>query len=322
MAVAASAPASKPPVSKPDPTTSDPTVQPFLTQQFDPVDYLNATIPPLTISSAVGIRSSTTHQRSAIPLPELSNRLQTLLSQLNAQTTRLCNALTQLSDEIIRSGSRLAYEVEVLGGEATGLTDVLDNKLKADMAVFTSDNVDSSDTEPEYLQRLRTLTLVRSRLDAVVKVFGDAMAWPVAPSETAGMISISAPESDAETQDREAKGRQFANGLREEIDGLLGQGTDAAGIEAASNRVEELRALVEVWKGTAEEKARQRLVDTLHRAVDDGRKSSTRTYDGKRSTASPARGGDYRYGGHDAGKDGSYGFLQNLKNLKNDMYLE
>jgi len=329
--------------SRNEPTShhvADSHVQPFLQRDFDPADYLNATLPPLSVAS--NARST---QGRSLPLPELGVQLQTLLSQLNAQTSRLSNTLTQLTDEIVRSGGRLAYEVEVLKGETTGLTDALSSDLKDDIELFApgqvaerveaptaeSDGVDvdmpgcSTSSEPEYLERLRTLTLVRSRLDSVIKVFGDAMAWPMAPSGAAPLISITAPENDAEARDREDKGRRYAEDLRSEINDLVGSGNDVVGLEAAATRLDNLQVLADVWKGTAEEKARQRLIESMQKPVTERLKALHKPNEGRKAVVSPSRGVDSRYGGADVSKstnDSSYGFLQNLRNLKNEMYLD
>ncbi|TKA36562.1 hypothetical protein B0A54_13564, partial [Friedmanniomyces endolithicus] len=161
-------------------------IQPFLHKDFDPADYLNSALPAL--STTVTPAQSVQHGRT-VPLPELNAQLQTVLSQVNAQMTRWSNTLTQLTDEIIRCGGRLAYEVEVLRGDTTGLTDVLDNRLRKEIEllaprhdalngehleneVVTSSPHEelpkptSAADEPEYLNQLRTLTAVRSRLDA------------------------------------------------------------------------------------------------------------------------------------------------------------
>ncbi|KAK4627161.1 hypothetical protein CLAFUW4_04920 [Fulvia fulva] len=330
---------------------SDPTVQPFLQADFDPATYLNTTLPGLSISSA-----SSRGGRN-VSLPDLSAQLQTLLSQLNAQTSRHSTTLTQLTDEIIRSGSRLAYEVELLRGETLGLTDTFNNGLKKDINLlapkepvpppqhaehkdengkqtFEGDPVngerEQSDTaEPEFLQRLRTLTTVRERLDTVIKTFGSAMQWPLAPSEislASSFISVSGPESTDDSRSREDKGKEHVEKLRQEINELLSAG--AEGLRTANERVEELRLLAEVWRGTAEEKARLKLVDNLQKAVDEKQKTLGKiSADGARKPGvSPARGYDHRYGNTDAkvpGDTGSgYGFLQNLRNLKNEMYLD
>lgn len=309
---------------------SDQLVQPFLQPDFDPATYLNSTLPSLSLSNA------RTTNGNAVPLPELSIQTQALLSQLNAQTTRLSNSLTQLTDEIIRSGGRLAYEVEVLRSETTGLTDSLDNGLKKDIELLaptkqaseeaTSTETATTSQEPEYLQNLRTLSTLRARLDSVIQVFGAATAWPVAPSEVASgassFISVSGPEATEENRNREAKAKEYTDSLRAEINTLLSS-DDTAGLEAASERVEELRSLAEVWKGTAEEKARTKIVESLVKTIEDKQKAIGRKADGRRQ---PERAVDMRYGdldGRGAGAgEGGYGFLQNLRNLKDGMYLD
>jgi uncharacterized phage infection (PIP) family protein YhgE len=334
---------------RPDAAT-DSSIQPFLEPDFDPADYLNQVLPSLATSStgARGIKTA--------PLQDVTAPLQTLLGQLNAQTSRLSTTLTQLTDEIIRSGSRLAYEVEVLRGETLGLTDALENDLKKDIEVFASQSTEedgeegtveaedagsseptaaeeakkSLNTEPEYLERLRTLTTIRERLDAVIKTFGSAMQWPIAPSElslASSFISVSAPDSNDDTRSQEEKGKAFADSLRQEVNDLLAAGPE--GPEAANARVAELRELAEVWHGTAEEKARTKQVDALQKLVDDKRKSSEKSNidSGRTSAALPVRGHDLRYGSTEPARlqpdtGSGYGFLQNLRNLKNDMYME
>lgn len=343
--------ATKPLASKVEPQTphvSDSSIEPFVQPDFDPADYLNSTLPALSTSS------TTARTGRAVPLADLSSQLQTLLSQLNAQTSRLSNTLTQLTDEIIRSGSRLAYEVEVLRGETVGLNDTFENDLKKDIEVLASRSAhprshardtpadaaanggeisstepfdDAVTAEPEFLDRLRTLTTVRARLDAVIKTFGSAMQWPVAPSElslASSLISVSAPESGDDSRSREEKGKEFADSLRSEFNSLLSSGSE--GVQAASARVEELRTLAEVWKGTAEEKARLKLVDSLQKLVDNKEKGLGRPsgQTGSRSGAMPARGYDMRYGSANSSQltsDGGrgYGFLNNLRN---QMYVD
>ena len=330
---------------------SDSSVQPFLQPDFDPADYLNNALPSLSVHSTA--RSAHGGQSfRAVPLPEFSTQLQTLLSRLNAHTTRLSNTLTQLTDEIIRSGGRLAYEVEVLRGETIGLTDSLERGLKKDIELFTSstvkpeseapvsEDVDRDEPrehvsgsteaygEPGYLVRLRMLTAVRARLDSVIKVFGEAMQWPIAPSElslASSLISVSAPDSSDDSRSREEKGKAHAESLRTEINDLIGSGNDISTLEAAATRIEDLRLLAEVWKGTVEEKARLKLVESLQKPVEERQKILEKTAAVRRPTPSPSRGVDLRYGNMDptrAAGEGGYGFLQNLRNFKNDMYLE
>jgi hypothetical protein len=180
---------------------ADPALQPFLNPSFDPAEYLNATLPSLQ-TSAVPVKGG-------VPVAELSTQTQTLLSQLSAQSSRLTTVLNGLVDEILRSGSRLAYETEVLRGEVIGLQEALTEGLQEDLIKFVpggleqnlarrpSRNVETNGTrrrastvtapktpiradpppiiDPPYITQLRTLTLVRSRLDEVIKTFGDAM---------------------------------------------------------------------------------------------------------------------------------------------------
>jgi hypothetical protein len=278
---------------------ADPTLQPFLNPSFDPADYLNATLPSLQASN---ISQSA---RGSVPLAELSTQTQTLLSQLSAHTTRLTSTLTQLTDEILRSGSRLAYEVEVLRGETLGLSEALTEGLQDDVAKFVPGGLDQDLTrrqsrvetnghrrrsstitapktpireeapaivDPPFIEKLRTLTLVRTRLETVIKTFGDAMAWTFPPSEvsvTSSFLSVSAPEPGSDMHSTEEKGQQVSKQLRDEIADLLIGGDPIDGIEAAAKRVEELKELAIVWKGTAEERARTKFVESLAKMVED-----------------------------------------------------
>jgi len=126
--------------------------------------------------------------------------------------------------------------------------------------------------EPPYIIQLRTLTLVRSRLETVIKTFGDAMSWTFPPSEvsvTSSFLSVSAPEPGSQMHSVEEKGQQISQQLRDEIADLLLGGDPIDGIEAAAKRVEELKNLAVVWKGTAEERARVKFVESLAKLVED-----------------------------------------------------
>jgi len=288
---------------------SDPTLAPFLQSQFDPADYLNATLPSLSLSS---VAPRPLKQGHAVPLAQLSSQTQDLLSQLNAHTTRLSTVLTQLTDDVLRSGARLAYEVEVLRGETIGLAETLTDGVKDDIHKFlpggitleakadegdegdgdgdgdetqsTDDDAeqnsevgrDTNDTTkltpadptPDYIAQLQTLTQIRTRLDTVIKVFGEAMHWTLPPSEvslTSSLISVSAPEHDSTL---EQKGKDFAASLRSEISDLI-TGDLENGLEAAASRIQALRDLAVVWKGTAEEKARGKFVEGLARLAEE-----------------------------------------------------
>ena len=320
----------------------DEALQPFLQSQFDPADYLNATLPSLTFSNPT---------KDRITLADLSTQTQTLISQLNVQTSRLTNTLNQLTDDILRSGSRLAYQVEMLRAETAGLTDALNTSLQPDIVLFApqtlqrSTKLDKDDTppeqatvstpsqpiEPDYISKLRTLVMVRQRLDSVIKVFGEAMAWPIAPSDlvTSSFISVSAPSAGGpeETRDREEKAKEHAQKMREEITQLLQSAVSAEeGITAAIKRVDELRDLAVIWKGTAEEKARARQIDSLEKIIEDEQKALARKADAKKRTASPVAV-DYRHNSPSeatrASNQGSgYGFMNNLRRIKDEIYLD
>ncbi|KAH0536282.1 hypothetical protein FGG08_006820 [Glutinoglossum americanum] len=359
---------------------TDSTLHPFLDPDFSATDYLNTTLPHLSVSSRQPHQST-----PSIALAELSTQTQTLLSQLSAHTSRLSNALTQLTDEMLRSGSRLAYEVEVLRGETVGLSEALKEGLTADIGRFVrgglyadavpnelgkKPNGDARDQQrddgvvtdtkgtkgeimlepdlPPYITQLRTLTLVSKRLETVIKVFGDAMDWTLPPSETSlasSFISVSAPEPGSQLSSQEEKGQEVSKKLRAEVaDLLVNTGNDiddARGIEAARKRVDGLRNLAQVWKGTAEEKARLKLVEELARCVEDRQKVFERDSDERRrrqgtktertTITSPRKqdGATTRVGEISetadqgrfgwGGKDGGYGFINQLQKMRSGL---
>ncbi|EGS23866.1 uncharacterized protein CTHT_0005740 [Thermochaetoides thermophila DSM 1495] len=336
----------KQPIEPKSQHVADPFLRDFLSPVFDPVAYLNATLPSLQITTPISTSSASTSTRTstattttlsgsqaAVPLAELSVQAQSVLTQLNAHTTRLTNTLTELTNDILRSGARLAYEVELLRGETIGLAEALTERLDDDIGKFVPGGVretiesktfTSSDganhglsahqrrlsiavhgtvppaaeestaaattapaeppapPEPECITQLRTLTLVRSRLESVIKTFGEAMEFVFPPSEvsvSSGFLSVSAPDAGGEGNSTEEKGQQVLRSLRDEISRLLGSSGDGKspeevikGIEDAAHRVEELKKLVTVWKGTAEEKGRTKFVDSLAKMVEDRHK--------------------------------------------------
>lgn len=288
---------------------SDPFLRSFLSPSFDAADYLNSSLPPLQAH----VSSITPSQEGSVPLAELSSQAQTLLSQMNAQTTRLTNTLTQLTDDILRSGSRLAYEVELLRGETLSLSESLSDGLQDDIVKFVPNGVqaqaegkangtgdgtqrrasaavivsdvdavpqDNAVEDPAYITQLRTLTLVRSRLDTVIKTFGDAMEFVFPPSElsvSSSFLSVSAPDAGGKEHSTEEKGQQVLKQFRDEITDLVSKGKDPVeGIEKAAFRIEELKELTKVWTGTAEEKGRTKFIDSLAKIVEDRHKELVR----------------------------------------------
>ncbi|KAJ5103569.1 hypothetical protein N7532_004098 [Penicillium argentinense] len=342
----------KPPNSQSDTTPN------FADPNFDPAEFLNESLSPLTVAS---LQPNASRAPGSVPLTELSAQVQTLLSQISAQNVRLSSTLSQLSDEILRSGGRLAYEVEVLRGETIGLSETLTEVLRDDISKFVPESTDdasagrkvelapeateesqpeSTKTEeksagegkgiaapidPEYISKLRTLNKVRSRLEDVVQAFGDAMEWPLPPSEisfSSSFISVSGPEMSADGHDQEQKGQETMKKLRTQINELLdSDGGGRAGLEAATRRVEALRILATVWKGSAEEKARHRFVDTLERIVDERR----RILDHQQATAGQSMRGprsrSEQRRDSDSGAPGG-GLFRNLQRLREEIYLE
>ncbi|KIW03902.1 uncharacterized protein PV09_04745 [Verruconis gallopava] len=311
---------------------SDPLLQPLLQPSFDPADYLNSTLPTLAIGSQ-GTAGRNTSLAKTGSLADVSSHAQTLLSQLNAQISRLSTVLTQLTDDIIRSGSRLAYEVDLLRGESLNLSELVDDKLKTHIQLFTStgstdqatkdaeEQTEPSDqSEPQYISQLRVLTKVRQRLDGVIKIFGEAMKWTLPPSDisiASSFITVSAPDPGSDSQSREQKGKEFAERLRTEIADLVLNAEDPkTGLAAAQARIDALRDLAQVWKGTAEEKARIRFVDNLTKLAEErlrelergGRFATNKTSSPRKSTGSTRAG---------SREDKEVGFLENLYRLKN-----
>jgi len=149
--------------------TSSKVLAPFLEPKFDPADFLNSALPSW---SPAGSGSS---------LAEINTQIQTIVSQLNAQLTRLMSSLTQLTDDILRSGGRLAYEVEMLRGDTTSLADVLVDGLRDEIQKFLPQGVSlqaaaephitngateeeqSTASMPDYIAKLNTLAVVRDR---------------------------------------------------------------------------------------------------------------------------------------------------------------
>lgn len=281
-------------------TMSEKALDPFRAPTFDPVQYLNANLQVSTIPTPSSNRPQTA---SAVSLTELSSQAQTLLSQLNGQLTRFSATLNQLTDEILRSGGRLAYEVEVLRGDTSALSDVLGDGIRQDIRMFLPNGLPQpqrrksstapsqhnlnatspirepadpgADAEkPEYISRLQTLTHVRTRLQEVIQVFNDAAEWELPPSELSkgSNISVSDPESAVEREAREKKGQEFMERIRAETLDLVEQGAvshDPELVSAAFKRVEALRALAAVWKGTVEERARLKFVDNMSKMLQD-----------------------------------------------------
>jgi len=326
------------------------------------VEFLNASLPSSLFSSAP---QSGSKQTKSIQIHEASSKLQELLGKLNTQNVRYSNILTQLTDEILRSGSRLAYEVEVLRGDANGLHELLTDTLQDDIQklvlsapevgtdALTADKNRAAEPEqsdhqsegeikqsqePELIPKLRMLSQVKARLEEVINVFGEAMKWPLPPSElsiTSSLISVSAPDPASENHTSEERAGEVAKKLQTEIKSLLdSDGGGYEGLDAADVRVESLRSLTEVWRGTTGEKARVKFVDSLAKLVDERRRAleartnSTRPRgysSSNRSSSMPGRPSMSQMRGERNVTEGSHpagGLLRNLQRLRDEIYLD
>jgi len=306
----------------------------LLNADFDAIQYLNNTLPTLNLTSQ-GAKQNRTSQ-----LQSSSADVQAQLSNLNAYNARVSTELTVLTDEILRSGNKLAYEVEVLRSDANSLFDLLSETLKEDIQqlVRNETSVGSSADEegaeataveskgdPDFMKQLRVLGHVKARLEEVIRVFGDALKWPIPPSDisvASTLISVSAPELGVANSAEDDRARAAIRQFREELSDLLSsEGGGVAGLEAAQKRLDEWQNLALVWRGTAEEKARNRVVDGFTKIVDDRKRqleSQHRTrkpqHDSARNTTQPARSGTPSL---PAG-----GLFGGLRKLRDEIYLD
>lgn len=307
---------------------------------FDAVDFLNNTLPSLSVTTNFHIE----HAKSkGVTLQEAASRTQNLHANLNTQIIRDSSELSRLTDEIVRSGSRLAYEVEVLRGDANALHESLTETLLEEISKFTiaEDSSAHEDGEtaqkdpsskgasqsPEFIRQLRMLGQVKTRLEEVVKVFGEAMEWPLAPSESSlasSLISVSAPESGSESHTREERGKEFSRKTKAEITKLLNNTGTGPDVEAALQKVEALRVLATVWKGTTEERPRNKFVESLSKTVTDRRDTEGRHQPSPRVNPIPrpsSTPGSRLSRDHQGGETGG-GLFRNLQRLRDEIYLE
>ncbi|RMZ89530.1 hypothetical protein DV736_g3238, partial [Chaetothyriales sp. CBS 134916] len=316
-----------------EPLSPDQTFAGLASDRFSAVDVLNDALPSLSLSS----QGKTSEAAKSSQLQSAASDIQSLLSKLNAHNIRCSSELTFLTDEILRSGNRLAYEVEILRGTANDFYDLLNDSLKADIQQFVRDEVAADDengaadpakpTDPAFIIQLRLLCQVKGRLESVIAVFGAAMKWPVPPSEVTGgnaLISVSAPELGIQSTEEDVKAREAERTIRGEIQGLLDEDLGSAGLLAANKRVEEYRLLARLWKGTAEEKTRNRFVEGLVKMVEDRRRVLDAAGSGQRSAAASAsqRSGSTQARPAARSERATAALFRNLARLKDDLYLE
>ena len=123
------------------PHLTDSIIRPFTASTFSPINYLNTTLPAA---------NATKQQAGGSPLSTTASLTQSHISTLNAQLTRLSQTLTNLTDDILRTSSRLAYEVELLRGEAVSLADSLSSKgdLHGSIIQFVPGGLDENKGAP------------------------------------------------------------------------------------------------------------------------------------------------------------------------------
>ena len=337
---------------------TDPVLQPFLSPTFSPSAYLNTHLPSY---------SKTT------PLASLFSETQSHLSTLSAHTARLSATLTSLTDDILRCSSRLAYEVEILRGETVGLAESLgrrDGSLGEAIGVFVPKGLEeelgtsedeprdgdtirspskhtpiSNGTEPSTsdnngapiaaLAQLQELHSIRASLLSLKTLFSRALSWPLPPSlinsSSGSNVALSIqPPPTPESERLEREGQASLRNMRSEISDLLAMGNG----EAARRKVEELRELSGVWKGTREEKARKGVVDGLEGMVEEWERereearkarqpAGHRSAEEQRHKQQLQQGQQIgRSGTPGGGGSGGTGLLGNLRRLREEMYIE
>lgn len=127
-------------------------------------------------------------------------------------------------------------------------------------------------------------------------------------TSTSSLISVSAPIIDP---DLESKGQAALARLKQEVLDMLERGEMAA----AKARVQELRDMCEIWKGTGEERARGKWVDGLEAVVEDREGSG-------KASARPRiekREGSAVRGVETSGSGAGPGFL---RRLRDEIYME
>lgn len=331
--------------------TSDPALQPFLGPSFDPTAYLNSTLPLLHIASS----AAPVIPRDSSTLTDLTSRTQTQLTELSALSARLTATLTQLTDDMLRSGGRLAYDVELLRGEAVALTEVLTDGLAREIAqvapqglavvesesdlpskakassgehdIARQSQTGQSTSEPQALTKLRNLHHIRSQLQSVISIFDLALSWPLPPSATSAaasnFISVSAPALEplltpgSSPASLEAKGQAAQRGIESSVTELLMLHRGPEGVLKAEEKIDLLRDLVGIWRGTSEERYRTRFVENLARMVSDRRKDEEAKGTLEKREINVEQDDNMR-----DQQDRGNGLLGGLRRLRDEIYLD
>lgn len=144
---------------------------------------------------------------------------------------------------------------------------------------------------------------------------------------TSNIISVNPPNADP---DAEAKGQAALGRLKQDVLDLLadteGRG---GGVERARARIEELRDVCVIWKGTSEERARAKWVDGLEAMVEEevrkreeGRRKGQVVAVGGMGTGQGRREGSAVKGLADPGEVSRSGTPGFLRRLRDEIYME
>ena len=333
---------------------SDPTLAPFLSETFSAKTYLNDTLPPLLPPSSLKISGtpSSSSKSGTEPLSALSSKATTLLSTLDLQTQRLLSTLQSLTDEILRLTPRLGYEVDVLRSDVLSLSTTLtgvgsggadDDHLAAHIQGFTDD------AKPEVLAKLEMLSTVRARMEDVVRVFGNAMDWPLTTSDPPSPTMPPVADVDVDVARERALSRPrtpspiraLEESHKKTPKKAGGSGThpiedvlyllSCGDLPAARAKVGELRELCKVFENTVEGPARSAVVEALEARIDEEEEKMKKK---RKSQEHASRGGavagdiDERGGaeeekseasGWSGGRDGYYGLINQLSRMRGNM---
>ncbi|KAL8921388.1 MAG: hypothetical protein Q9208_005714 [Pyrenodesmia sp. 3 TL-2023] len=316
-------------LSKPTPTTTTTPPQQSLTS------ITAQTQTHISTLSAQTTRLSATLTALADDILRCSTRLGYEIEVLRGDADGLVSALTSPGSELSAAIKTFVPNGLQHPSSNTALPDVDERPPTAILtqkAPPTQDGNATSTTTEESLTHLRTLLSVRHALQRITQLFSLALAWPMPPSLlssssssstiTSSLISVSSPASQQEVAEQEEKGRAALARLRGEVETLLA-GPGDEGLEKARRRVEELRECVGVWKGTGEERARERWVKELETWEEgEAAKRGKREGSGSAAVGRDENGGERRerVRGEVPSRTGSgAGFL---RRLRDEIYLE
>lgn len=246
----------------------------FLQPSFSPLDYLNATLP----SSA----PSASNKPAPLSLSATVSQTQAYISALTAQSSRLSETLTSLTDDILRISPHLTYEVELLRGEALSLCESFSKsgELRSAISCFVSQETEdsanssvkpetdtpsgpndiklsghdvessqvpsktqSADSSEPPMADLRTLLRVRALLTQVTQIFSLALSWPMPPSLLSPPSALVAVSAPVDPA-LEEKGQAACSQIRQEISVLLYDGDRLEeGKDGVGRAVERVREL-------------------------------------------------------------------------------